>query len=76
MTVRSAQMRACAADKMATIHAQDALGAAASGEGELLMGLQGFHPLNAGIDFRDAHRWGLHGTFLHFTQVRVSVILQ
>ena len=61
---------------MAASHAQDALGVAASGEGELLMGLQGFHPLNAGIDFRDAYLWGLHGTFLNFTQARVSVIPQ
>ena len=55
---------------------QDALEVAASGEGELLMGLQGFHPLNAGIDFRDAYRWGLHGTFLHFTQACISVIFR
>ncbi|KAK9842068.1 hypothetical protein WJX81_006813 [Elliptochloris bilobata] len=43
--------------------------AAASRGGALTMGLQGFHPLNAGIDFRDAYRWGLHGTFLQFTEV-------
>ena len=55
---------------------QDAAGAAAPHEGALPTGLEGFHPLNAGINFRDAYRWGLHGTFLRFTQVRASPVLQ
>ena len=38
--------------------------------GALAHDLQGFHPLNAGIAFRDAFRWGLRGDFLRFTAVR------
>lgn len=37
-------------------------------------GLRGFHPLNAGIAFVDAYRWGLHGTFLDFTPVRLHAM--
>ena len=58
---------------MAATHMQDAAGVAASHDGALPTGLQGFHPLNAGIDFRDAYRRGLHGSFLQFTQARVDV---
>ena len=52
--------------------AQGASGSAdAFRDGDALAeGLHGFHPLNSGIAFRDAFRWGLRGTFLRFTAVR------
>jgi hypothetical protein len=45
-------------------------GGAPGDAGALAHDLQGFHPLNAGIAFRGAFRWGLRGDFLRFTAVR------
>ena len=33
------------------------------------MGLQGFHPQNEGVNFRQAFRWGLTGNYERFTEV-------
>lgn len=41
------------------------------GEGHSLpLGLKGFHPMNPGVEFRQAYRWGLSGPYLRFTKVR------
>ena len=34
-----------------------------------MLGVQGFHPQNEGVNFRQAYRWGLRGSYLNFTQV-------
>ena len=34
----------------------------------LALGLDGFHHVNPGVDFRQAYRWGLKGPFLSFTK--------
>ena len=34
-----------------------------------VLGIQGFHPENEGVNFREAFRWGLSGEFERFTQV-------
>ncbi|CAL8466252.1 g5788 [Coccomyxa elongata] len=44
---------------------------ATSGRG-LRIGLQGFHPQNEGVNFRQAYRWGLRGSYLNFTPVNVG----
>ena len=44
------------------------------GEGMgLSVGLRGFHPVNPGVDFRQAHRWGLTGPYLAFTKVAFPI---
>lgn len=41
------------------------------GEGHTLAtSLHGFHPMNPGVEFRQAYRWGLSGPYLNFTKVR------
>jgi hypothetical protein len=41
----------------------------AGAHGAPAMGLQGFHPQNEGVNFRQAYRWGLTGDYERFTQV-------
>jgi len=55
------------------------------GSNQLPVGLQGFHPQNPGIEFRQAYRWGLSGPYLrivkvsfkltYHTEARVPVLL-